>query len=81
MTGTILRGRTLTFLRWPDSADDVGAFRYEEDGALLVRDGKIATAVGFAEVKAQAGDGVKIIDHRPYLLLSAVSKWHSVPNE
>ena len=35
MADLILRGRTLSFLRWPDSADDSAACRYEEDGALL----------------------------------------------
>ena len=38
MADLILRGRTLSFLRWPDIADDSGAYRYEEDGALLIRE-------------------------------------------
>jgi len=76
LTGTILRGRTLTFLRWPDSAGDHGAFRYEEDGGLLVRDGRIAAGGGFAEVKAEAGDGVTVIDHRPHLLLPGFIDCH-----
>ncbi len=29
-------GRTLTFLRWPETAKDLAACRYEEDGALMV---------------------------------------------
>ena len=28
MSDLLLRGRTLTFLRWPDSADDHAAYRY-----------------------------------------------------
>ena len=31
----LLRGRTLSFLRWPDGADDHAAYAIEEDGAVL----------------------------------------------
>ena len=58
MTDLLLRGRTLSFLRWPDNADDHAAYAYEEDGGLLVRDGKIVAAGAYAEVAAQAGEGV-----------------------
>ena len=69
MTDLLLRGRTLTFLRWPEAVDDAAAYAYEEDGALLVRDGKIVAAGAYVEVVKQAGDGVKTVDHRPHLLL------------
>ena len=69
MTTTLLRGRTLSFLRWPDSADDHAAYAYEEDGAVLMRDGKIAAVGGYAQVAAQAGSNVQLIDHRPHLIL------------
>jgi guanine deaminase len=69
MTTTLLRGRTLSFLRWPETIDDHAAYRYEEDGGLLLRDGKIVAAGSYAEVAKQAGDVVKVIDHRPHLLL------------
>lgn len=69
MTTTLLRGRTLSFLRWPETIDDRAAYRYEEDGGLLLRDGKIVAAGAYAEVAKQAGEGVKVIDHRPHLLL------------
>jgi guanine deaminase len=69
MTTTLLRGRTLSFLRWPETIDDHAAYRYEEDGGLLLRDGKIVAAGAYAEVAKQAGEGVKVIDHRPHLLL------------
>ncbi|RUM97414.1 guanine deaminase [Pseudaminobacter arsenicus] len=68
-TATLLRGRTLTFRRWPDSVDDHGAYVYEEDGGLLMRDGRIIAAGSYAEIAAQAGVGVETIDHRPHLLL------------
>lgn len=69
MTTTLLRGRTLSFLRWPETIDDHAAYRYEEDGGLLLRDGKIVAVGVYAEVAKQAGEGVKVIDHRPHLLL------------
>lgn len=69
MTQTLLRGRTLTFLRWPDSIEDHAAYRYEEDGGLLVEDGRIVAAGGYAEVSAKAAEGAARIDHRPHLIL------------
>jgi len=69
MTQTLLRGRTLSFLRWPDDTNDHAAYRYEEDGGLLIDGGKIVAAGAYADVAAKAGDGAKRIDHRPHLLL------------
>lgn len=69
MTSTLLRGRTLSFLRWPEAIDDHTAWRYEEDGGLLIHDGRIIAAGTYSEVEKQAGDGTKKIDHRPHLLL------------
>ena len=69
MSKILLRGRTLSFLRWPDSADDHGAFTYEEDGGLLLAGGRIVAAGSYDDVAAKAGEGVKTIDHRPHLLL------------
>jgi guanine deaminase len=77
MTSTLLRGRTLTFLRWPDSTDDHDAFRYEEDGGLLLRDGKIIAAGTYAEVASQAGESAEKIDHRPHLLLPGFIDAHA----
>jgi guanine deaminase len=68
MIQTLLRGRTLTFLRWPDDMDDHAAYRYEEDGGLLIDDGKIVAAGAYADVSAKAGEA-KRIDHRPHLIL------------
>jgi guanine deaminase len=73
----LLRGRTLSFLRWPDNIADHAAYAYEEDGGLLLRDGKIAAAGSYAEVAKKAGDGVKRIDHRPYLLLPGFIDAHA----
>ncbi len=77
MAELILRGRTLSFLRWPDSADDHGAYAYEEDGGLLLSDGKIAAAGAYGDVAARAGEGVATIDRRPHLLLPGFIDAHA----
>ena len=77
MTDLILRGRTLSFLRWPETAEDHAAYAYEEDGGILLRDGKIVAAGAYAEVAAQAGEGVATIDHRPHLLLPGFIDAHA----
>ncbi|TIV97682.1 MAG: guanine deaminase [Mesorhizobium sp.] len=69
MTSKLLRGRTLSFLRWPEAIDDHSAWRYEEDGALLIDGGKIAAAGPYAEVRKRAAAGAETIDHRPHLIL------------
>jgi guanine deaminase len=69
MTLKLLRGRTLSFLRWPEAIDDHSAWRYEEDGGLLIDGGKIVAAGPFAGVAKKAGVGVETIDHRPHLIL------------
>ncbi|MBX3570367.1 MAG: guanine deaminase [Rhizobiaceae bacterium] len=76
MTATLLRGRTLTFLRWPETKDDLAACRYEEDGGLLVRDGLIADAGTFEAVKSRAGEGVQLVDHRPNLIVPGFIDCH-----
>ncbi|MBZ9768758.1 guanine deaminase [Mesorhizobium sp. CA6] len=69
MTAKILRGRTLSFLRWPEAIDDHSAWRYEEDGGLLIDNGRIVAAGSYAEVLKKAGTGIETIDHRPHLIL------------
>jgi guanine deaminase len=69
MTSKLLRGRTLSFLRWPEAIDDHSAWRYEEDGSLLIENGRIVAAGPYAEVAKRAGAGVETVDHRPHLLL------------
>jgi guanine deaminase len=77
VTDTLLRGRTLSFRRWPETVDDHAAYAYEEDGGLLLRDGKIVAAGAYADVERQAGEGVKKIDHRPHLLLPGFIDAHA----
>ncbi|WP_299867470.1 guanine deaminase [uncultured Hoeflea sp.] len=76
MTARLLRGRTLSFHSRPEARDDDASYAYEDDGALLIEDGKILAAGPFAEIKAQAPDGVEIIDHRPYLLMPGLIDPH-----
>ncbi|TPM99323.1 guanine deaminase [Mesorhizobium sp. B2-1-3A] len=77
MTSTLLRGRTLSFVRWPQTIDDHSAWRYEEDGGLLINDGRIVASGAYADVEKQAGEGVKKIDHRPHLLLPGFIDTHA----
>ena len=69
MTALLLRGRMLSFLTRPEAIDDRASYRYEADGGLLIRDGKIAAAGDFHLVSAEAGRDVRIVDHRPNLIL------------
>ena len=69
MTSLLLRGRTLSFHRAPEAANDHAAYAYDEDGAVLVRDGRIVASGAYDAVKAQAGGDVTIVDHRPHLIL------------
>lgn len=73
----LIRGRTLSFGRWPETAADAGAYRYEEDGALLVRDGRIAAAGDHAAVAALASSAARTIDHRPHLILPGFIDAHA----
>ena len=69
MTALLLRGRILSFLTEPESIDDRASYRYEEDGGLLIRDGRIEALGDFAQVAAGPGRGVTVVDHRPNLIL------------
>jgi guanine deaminase len=77
MQETIIRGRLLAFLREPRAADDAKSYLYEEDGALLIRDGRIAARGDFAKVRAEAAKDVPAIDHRPHLLLPGFIDGHA----
>ncbi len=76
MTDTLIRGRLLSFRRAPEHAGDRESYLYEEDGALLVRDGKIAAVGAYAEVKPKAGADTAEIDHRPHLILPGLIDCH-----
>src|SRR5690606_37986701 len=65
----LLRGRILTFLAEPKTADDHASYRYEEDGAVLLEDGRILATGAYDDVARQAGKDVEVVDHRPNLVL------------
>ncbi|MFN3717327.1 MAG: guanine deaminase [Rhizobium rhizophilum] len=75
-TETLIRGRILSFRRAPEHAGDRESYLYEEDGALLVRDGKIAVVGSYSDVKPKAGAETSEIDHRPHLILPGLIDCH-----
>ncbi|MCC0033588.1 MAG: guanine deaminase, partial [Brucellaceae bacterium] len=77
MTKTLIRGRTLTFLAQPQAPDDMASCHYEEDGALLVENGKIVRAGPCEAIREAAGAGVPVIDHRPHLILPGFIDCHA----
>lgn len=66
MTGTVLRGRVLTFVDAPQGPDDTGSFRYIEDGAVFINEGRI---VSVGEYHRSNIAGASVIDHHPNLIL------------
>ncbi|TCQ82256.1 guanine deaminase [Ochrobactrum sp. BH3] len=76
MTKLLIRGRVLTFRDEPQSLDDSQSYRYIEDGAVLVENGRIMRLGDYAEISAEAGSGVKVADHRPHLILPGFIDTH-----
>ncbi len=74
MTVRLIRGRMLTFERAPEGPEDAGAYRYVEDGALLVRNGRIAALGDFGSVDAPPE--ADLVDHRPHLVLPGLIDAH-----
>ena len=70
MTAKLLRGRTLSFKSRPQARDDHASYDYEEDGAVLIENGRISAAGTYADVKYKSPIGVEVIDHRPHLLMA-----------
>ena len=68
MNALLLRGRVLSFRTKPESVDDRAAYAFEEDGGVLIRDGRIAATGDFAAMAA-AAPGARVVDHRPHLIL------------
>ncbi|HEX4299117.1 MAG TPA: guanine deaminase, partial [Devosia sp.] len=64
---TVLRGRVLTFIEEPQSPDDSASYRYIEDGAVVIRDGKIIMIGPF---RPEAAAHHKVVDHRPNLIMA-----------
>lgn len=73
----LIRARLLTFLAEPKAADDHSAYRYEEDGGLLIENGIIRAAGPYADVANNAGEDVELIDHRPHLVMPGFIDAHA----
>lgn len=73
----LLRGRVLSFLTRPEGTDDRASYRYEEDGGVLVRDGRVEAMGDFQLLASGAGKGSEIIDHRPHLILPGFIDAHA----
>ncbi|RCS25066.1 guanine deaminase [Phyllobacterium salinisoli] len=76
MTGLLIRGRVLTFVDEPRDIADTSSYRYFEDGALLVVDGRIAALGDYADVARTAGVDTPVADHRPHLVLAGLIDAH-----
>lgn len=73
MSGTVLRGRVLTFVAEPHGVDDTASYRYYEDGAVFISEGKVV-AVGDYNLANIAG--ASVVDHRPNLILPGFIDTH-----
>lgn len=73
MTRTILRGRVFTFVEEPQGIDDAASYRYFEDGAVTIENGKVIAVGDYAPAEAS---GCEVIDHRPNLILPGFIDLH-----
>jgi guanine deaminase len=73
VTRTVLRGRVLTFVSEPSGADDHASYRYFEDGAIVVEDGKV---LSLGDYDAAATGDAEVIDHHPYLIMPGFIDTH-----
>lgn len=74
MSAKILRGRVLSFVDVPHSVDDSASYQFHEDGAVAIKDGKIAAIGDYADVvRAHFGE---TIDHRPHLIMPGLIDPH-----
>lgn len=71
----ILRGRVLWFHAEPSGSDDTDAYSFFEDGAILIRDGKIVQSGAFDHIRQQSAQA-PVTDHRPNLLLPGFIDTH-----
>ncbi len=76
MTELLVRGRVLTFTDEPQNAQDTQSYKYLEDGAVLIKDGKITKLGDYSAVSLVASEDVRIVDHRPNLILPGFIDTH-----
>jgi guanine deaminase len=73
MTGTVLRGRVLSFVREPEGVDDAGSYNFWEDGAVFISDGKVVSVGDYNKANIA---GASVIDHHPHLILPGLIDAH-----
>jgi guanine deaminase len=76
VTSKILRGRVLTFVAEPEGPDDHASYRYIEDGAVVVDQGKIVSVGEWNDALKLTAPRAEIIDHRPGLILPGFIDTH-----
>jgi guanine deaminase len=76
MNEILIRGRVLTFLAEPQGIDDTTSYRYIEDGAVFVRDGKVVEIGSYGDIRKLAGADAEVADHRPNLILPGFIDTH-----
>lgn len=76
MTELLVRGRVLTFTDEPKNAEDTASYKYIEDGAVLIKDGKIIKLGDYSEVSVAINVNTKIADHRLHLILPGFIDTH-----
>ena len=69
----VLRGRVLSFVDEPQGLDDTASYRYIEDGAVVIGDGKILMV---GEFNPRAAAHHEVIDHRPNLIVPGLIDPH-----
>jgi len=65
MSRAILRGRVFTFIDEPQAGDDAASYRYFENGAITIENGKVVAVGDYNPADAA---GCEVIDHRPHLI-------------
>ena len=76
MNTCLIRGRILSFNRAPESAKDVNSYKYIENGALLIINGKISSVSDFTEISSNDTKNMTIYDHRPNLVVPGFIDTH-----
>ena len=76
MTAKILRGRVLSFISEPSGPDDHDSYRYIEDGAVVVDQGRIVSTGEYNDGLKLVAPKAEVIDHRPGLILPGFIDTH-----
>jgi guanine deaminase len=77
MAQLLLRGRVLTFTDDPGRDDEASAYRYFEDGAVLISGGKIIRLGDYSDISNAALEDAERVDHRPHLIIPGLIDPHN----